>query len=192
MNRSHESLRRAREFISQENGIVAPMPFSEEELDPELQDDLSFQTHPLESTTATKPVDYRFPEDSENTEFRFFEDGKQRTVQIGYIPTVIRNTQIIIPVHFFVVAAVILERKEKKLSLWEQAVVRQGILVEKSLVPNQRVLQSYEESGLEVIDTQKTGADYYALKKQALRRSKDLRLQTEEWLISEWRKKNNG
>jgi hypothetical protein len=190
MNPSHESLRRAREFISQENGIVAPMPFSEEELDPELQDDLSFQAHPLEPTTTTFGVGYSFPEDSEKTEFAFFEDGKQRTVQIGYIPTVMRDTQIIIPVHYFVIAAVILKRHEKNLSLWQEAIIRQGILVDKSLVPNQVILKAFENAGLEVIDTQRTDADYYALKKQALRKSKDLRLETEEQLISTWRTKN--
>lgn len=184
----HNSLKQARDFIFQQNGIVAPLPLSEEELNPELQDDLSLQAYALESTTNCYTVDYKFPDDSEQSEFRFFEDGKQRTVQIGYIPTEVGGHQIILPVHYFVVGAVILKRVEKELSLWNEPIIRKGVLIEKSLVPDQRILASFERDGLDVIDTETSGGDYYALKKKALRKSKDLRLQTEEQLIAEWRR----
>jgi hypothetical protein len=62
------------------------MPLSEEEMNPELQDDLSLQAHALESMERSYQVAYRFPEDARRSEFRFFEDGRQRTVQIGFIP----------------------------------------------------------------------------------------------------------
>ena len=183
----HNSLKHARDFISRQNGIIAPVPLSEEELNPELQDDLSLQAYALEATTNCYRVGYQFPEDSEKSEFCFFEDGRQRTVQIGYIPTETGGHQIILPVHYFVVAAVILERKEKTLQLWKEAIVRKGILIEKSLVPDQAILTEFESYGLEVVDTETNGGDYYALKKKALRKAKDLRLATEEQLIADWR-----
>jgi hypothetical protein len=185
----HNSLKHARDFIFRENGIVAPLPLSEEELNPELQDDLSLQAYALEATANCYSIDYNFPEDAERSEFCFFEDGKQRTVQIGYIPTEIGGHQIILPVHYFVVAAVILERVEKELTLWDGPVIHKGILIEKSLVPNQRILTEFEQQGLEVIDTETNGGDYYALKKKALRKSKDLRLKAEEELIARWRQR---
>ena len=187
-NTVHSSLKQARDFISRQNGIIAPLPLSEEELNPELQDDLSLQAHPLESMERSYKVDYKFPDDSEKSEFRFFEDGKQKTIQIGYIPTLVGDYQIILPVHYFIVGAVILERKDKELALWQTADVQKGILVEKSLVPDQTSLKRYEDAGLQVIDTETNGGDYYALKKQALRKSKELRLKSEERLIAEWRR----
>lgn len=187
----HRSLKQAREFIFQQKGIVAPLPFSEEELNPELQDDLSLQAYALEPTANCYPVDYKFPDDSERSEFRFFEDGKQRTVQIGYIPAKPGGHQVILPVHYFVVAAVILERVEKELTLWKGPVIHEGILIEKSLVPDQQILIDFEQDGLDVIDTETNGGDYYALKKRALRKSKDLRLRTEEQLIADWRREGS-
>jgi hypothetical protein len=188
----HSSLKQARDFIFRQNGIVAPLPISEEELNPELQDDLSLQAYALEPTTNCYAVDYTFPDDSEHTEFHFFEDGKQKTVQIGYIPTEVGGHKIILPVHYFIVAAVILERRDKDLSLWNSPVIQEGILIEKSLIPDQAILTNFEAAGLKVIDTETNGADYYALKKKALRKSKDLRLQTEEQLIADWRREQSG
>jgi hypothetical protein len=186
-NTVHNSLRQARDFIKHQNGIVAPLPLSEEELNPELQDDLSLQAFPLESTDSCYRVPYSFPDDAEESEFRFFEDGKQRTVQIGYIPTEIGTHQIILPVHYFVIGAVILKREQKELGLWRTPIIRKGVLIEKSLVPDQSILASYEHSGLEVVDTEGSGGDYYALKRKALQKAKDLRLRAEEQLIALWR-----
>jgi hypothetical protein len=187
-----ESLRNARAFVSAQKGTLAPMPLSEEEMNPELQDDLSLQAHALESIERTYRVTYRFPEDAPESEFRFFEDGRQRTVQIGFIPVTAGPHQVIVPVHYFIVAAVILERIDKELTIWRPAVIKKGIFVERSLVPDQSVLERYEAAGLEVIDTETTGGDYYKLKTAALRKAKDLRLAAEEKLIAEWRKEHTS
>src|SRR5437016_4899075 len=100
------------------------MPLSEEEMNPELQDDSSLQAYPLESTESVYRVPYTFPNDSDKSEFRFFEDGRQRTTQIGIIPTLFGQQQILLPVHYFLVAAVILQRHERQLTLWKQPLIR--------------------------------------------------------------------
>jgi hypothetical protein len=186
------SLRNAREFVSKQKGTLAPMPMSEEEMNPELQDDLSLQAHALESMERSYRVAYTFPTDAPESEFRFFEDGRQRTLQIGFIPVTVGPHQVIVPVHYFIVAAVILERTRKELKAWRPALIRKGIFVEKSLVPDQSLLKAYETAGLEVIDTETTGGDYYALKKAALRKAKDLRLGIEERLIAIWRREQTS
>lgn len=187
-----EPLRKAREFITAEKGIIAPLAVSEEELNPDVQDDLSLQAHPLEPTTLTHKVEYDFPADSTCSEFAFFEDGRQRTVHIGYIPAKIGNVQVLIPVHFFVVAAVILQRERGKLKVWHQPEMQQGILVERSLVPDQTVLTHFEGSGMMIVDTQAVGGDYYDLRRKALREAKDRRLAAENRLIECWRQNTHA
>lgn len=184
---SQEALRKARDFVSAQSGEIAPLPISEEEQNPRAQDDLSVRTYPLESTTSCYRVNYSFPEDSACSNLSFFEDGRQRTVQIGFIPTDIGGSRVMIPVHYFVVSAVILEREGGELRLWDQPEIQQGIIVERSLVPQQSILGEFESSGLKVIGTQAEGADYYDLKRLALRKAKDLRLAAENRLIGRWR-----
>lgn len=190
------ALQRAREFISAQGGEVAPLSLSEEELNPELQDDLTLQVVQLESMDSTYQVSYSYPDDSDCSEFRFFEDGKQRTVQIGHIPSQIGNNRILIPVHFYVVGAVILERVDKKLELWHEPEICQGIFVERSFVPDQSVLNEFERMGLVVTDTAAPqGADYYDLRRRALQEAKKLRLNLEDTLIARLRQssvKNEG
>jgi len=185
------ALRKARDFIAAQGGEVAPLSISEEELNPDTQDDLTLQAEPLESTNSAYDVPYNYPKDSNCSEFRFFEDGRQRTIQIGYIRATYPDNLILIPVHFFVVAAVILERQDRKLTLWKGPLIKQGIFVPKSLVPNQSVLDEFEKSGLEVVDTESgdggAPADYYDMRRRALRRAKDLRLSVEQELIGAWR-----
>lgn len=186
------SLRLARNFISKQRGELAPLPISEEELNPELQDDLSFYATPLEAMTSCYPVNYVYPQDSSFSCFDFFEDGRQRTVQIGSIPANYGKNIVIIPVHYFIVAAVILQRDNRRLKLWGQPEIQEGILVEKSLVPDQPTLRSFEEDGLKVIDTSALGGDYYALRRRALQESKKRRLAAEDKLIARWRNSSDG
>jgi hypothetical protein len=185
------ALRKARDFIAAEGGEVAPLGISEEELNPDAQDDLTLQAEPLESTKSVYDVPYDCSKDSNCSEFRFFEDGRQRTIQIGYIRAKYTDNLVLIPVHYFVVAAVVLERQDRKLRLWKGPLINQGIFVAKSLVPNQAVLDEFEKSGLTVIDTESkdggTPADYYDMRRRALRQAKDLRLSIEQELIAEWR-----
>ncbi len=185
------ALRKAKDFIAAQGGEVAPLSISEEELNPDAQDDLTLQAEPLESMNSVYDVPYDCAKDSNCSEFRFFEDGRQRTIQIGYIRATYPDNLVLIPVHFFIVAAVVLIREDRKLALWRGPLIRQGIFVAKSLVPNQSVLEEFEKSGLSVIDTESseggTPADYYDMRRRALRRAKDLRLAVEQELIGQWR-----
>jgi hypothetical protein len=185
---SQDALRKARDFVSSQSGEIAPLPISEEEQNPRAQDDLSVRAYALESTTSCYRVNYEFPEDSSCSELSYFEDGRQKTVQIGFIPAQIGSNRVMIPVHFFVVSAVILKKEGRELKLWDQADIQQGIIVEKSLVPQQSILEEFENSGLRVVGTQAQGADYYDLKRLALEKAKDLRLAAENRLIGRWRR----
>lgn len=184
---SNESLWKAKQFISFQGGQIAPMAISEEELNPDEQDDLSYQAYPLESMDNIYRVPFTFPEDSMCSQFSFFEDGKQRTIQIGYIPVEYGDNHVLIPVHYFVISSVILQRSDRELKLWKSAKVRQGIFVEKSLVPNQNILDEFAGQGLEIVDIKAQGGDYYALRKKTLQEAKKIRLQLETDLITEWR-----
>lgn len=184
---SNDALRKAKEFISAQKGEIAPLPISEEELNPEVQDDLSFQALPLEPMTTCYRVNYTFPDDSACSGFSFFEDGKQRTIQIGFIPAQSGNHHILIPVHFFSVSAVILQRKEAELKLWDTPEVQQGLFVEKSLVPDQQILHQFEDVGLNIVNISGEGGDYDDLRRRALQEAKKRRLEVETRLIGRWR-----
>lgn len=184
---SDDALRNARRFIAAENGEIAPLTLSEEDLNPGVQDDLSMQAYALETLGKCHSVQYSFPEDSACSEFSFFEDGKQRTIQIGFIPTQVGKNHVLIPVHFFVVGAAILKRQDGELKVWSDPEMKSGIFVEKSLVPDQSVLDEFEHQGLVVIDTESQGYDYYDLRRRALQKAKSERLAAEERLIKKWR-----
>jgi len=138
---AHETLKNARKFILRQGGKLAPLALSEEEIDPTSQEDISYQAYALENTTCCYPVEYKYPDDCGKSEFSFFEDGRQRTVHIGYIKADYGTQTVMIPVHYVVVAAVIIERQDNRLKLWEFPEIRHGILVEKSLVPDQKILE---------------------------------------------------
>ena len=183
----HDSLRWAKEFIRDQDGSVAPLPLSEEEFNPDIQDDLSLQAVLVEPKQVSR-VPFDYPTDASNSEFRFFQDGRQQTIQIGHIPVEFSSAhQLLIPVHYFVVAAAILERKNRRLTLWRSPMMKEGIFVAKELVPNQHALKGFEDSGLNVIDTDPIESDYYRLRRRALHRAKDERLAVEQHLIREWR-----
>jgi len=182
-----DSLRWAKEFIREQDGSIAPLPVSEEELNPEIQDDLSLQAVLVESNEVRR-VPFAYPSDASDSEFRFFEDGRQQTIQIGHIPVKYSGKhQLLLPVHYVVVAAAILERANRRLTLWKHPLIREGILVAKELVPRQQVLEGFEHRGLTVIDTSSTDSDYYSLRRRALHKAKDERLAVEQHLIREWR-----
>ena len=186
------SLQKARDFIRAQGGQVTPLSITEEELNPEAQDDLSLQAYPLEPTSNCYKVDYNYPEDANYSEFSFFEDGRQRTLHIGIIPVKYGKQDVLIPVHYFVVASVILQRENRELKVWEKAKIRQGILVEKTQIPDQGILSEFENSGLEIVATEAEGGDYYALRSRALQKAKTLRLEVEDSLIEEWRKSKDA
>lgn len=188
----HDALRKARDFVSAQGGEIAPLPISEEELNPEAQDDLSVHAYPLEAMTTCYRVEYDFPQDSTISDLAYFEDGKQRTLQIGFIPTSYGNNNVLIPVHFFVVAAVILQRNNGLLSVWDEPEIRKGILIQKSLAPNQQILSEFEKAGLMVVDSEAQGGDYYELRKRALQQAKKQRLNVEDRLIERWRLSANS
>jgi len=189
---TYNSLKQARNFIRSQGGRVAPLAITEEELNPESQDDRSLQAYALEPTTTCYEVDYQYPDDSDCSEFSFFEDGRQRTVHIGYIKAQFGRHEALIPVHYFVVSSVILKRTQRKLKVWSEPIVRQGILVQKSLVPNQRLLEEFEQMDLTVEDTEGEGGDYYLLRNRALQKAKNMRLSVEDELIRKWRQSDDA
>lgn len=182
-----DGLRKAKQFVSSQGGVIAPLPISEEELNPEVQEDLSVHVRPLEPMLTCYPIRYDFPADSTCSEFAFYEDGKQRTVQIGYIPVCLGSHTALVPVHFFVVAAVILERTGRQLKVWGQPEIDSGIFIERSLMPDQAVLSAHESNGLNVVGTSAHGGDYYELRRRALQEAKKRRLTAEDRLIARWR-----
>ncbi len=185
---AHHILNMARKFISAQGGEIAPLPLSEEELNPEVQEDLTYRVlHPIEANTSCYPVPYKFPDDSACSAFSFFEDGRQRTVLIGFVPSRIGQTDILIPVHFFCVASVILKRENHELKVWDEPIVQQGIFVEKSLLPKQNILEGFEEQGLNIVPIPAEGGDYYGLREKALQEAKKQRLAVEDLLITKWR-----
>jgi len=189
---AYDALQKARDFIRAQKGKIAPLAVSEEELNPRAQDDLSLQAWALEPTGSCYKVSYKHPDDAGSSEFSFFEDGKQRTIHIGVIPATYDNRNVLIPVHYFTVAAVILKRENGRLKVWTRPVLREGILVEKSLVPYQYGLEKYETAGLLVVDTETTGADYYKLRSRALWKAKEQRLEVEDQLIEAWRRSDEA
>lgn len=185
------ALRKAKEFVTAQGGEIAPSSISEEEMNPEVQDDMTLHVTPLEGTESVYDVPYDPRADSDCSEFRFFEDGRQRTIQIGHIRADYGEHLVLIPVHYFVVAAVIVEREARRLKLWGAPRIDEGIFVARSLIPHQRILEEFEQAGLNIVDTDKAtvGApsDYYAMRRRALQGAKDRRLQTEQTLIATWR-----
>jgi hypothetical protein len=180
-------LQQAREFVRAQEDVIAPLSLSEEEIDPQTQHDLSVRANPLEPTNACYPIKYDPKSDSMYCAFRYFEDGRQKTLLLGYIPISVGRRSLVIPVHYCVVSAVILQRIDRKLRLWREAIVVEGICVERSLLANQRIADDFEQSGLRIIDTKAVGGDYHYLRSRALHMAKVLRLHTEDALIESWR-----
>lgn len=71
-----DALRQAKEFVTAQGGELAPLMISEEELNPHATKDATNKAHPIEPITCCYKVNYSFPEDSDCSEFSFFEDGK--------------------------------------------------------------------------------------------------------------------
>jgi hypothetical protein len=181
-----DMLRRAKNFIRLEGGTIAPLPISEEELNPDTQDDLSVRVTPLEDMSDCYPVPYDAEADSATSEFAYFEDGRQRTVQVGFIPVHVGTHLAMVPVHFYVVAAVILRRDGRDLQVWGSPELQSGIMIDRSLVPNQEELDRFTRDGLEIVNIDGEGGDYYDLRRRALQEAKNRRLNVEDALITRW------
>jgi hypothetical protein len=188
--RYEEALTSAKELISQQGGQVAPLSLSEEEISPHEPDDLTLRAVNIEATNRTYSVPYEYPDDSSVSEFRFFQDGRQRTIQIGHVPAYHGQHFLIIPVHYFVVAAAILERRDRRLEVWRAPELVHGVFVPRGLLPQPGLIEQYERQGLRVVDTDSgpVGSnDYYAFRSRALQEAKKLRLEAEQTLIRQWR-----
>lgn len=187
--KSHDVLRFAKEFITRQGGQVAPLGLSEEEINPQEQDDLTLRANFIEAMNTIYPVSYDYPDDAGKSEFKFFEDGRQRTIQIGHIPVEHGEHQVLLPVHYFAVGAVILERREdRRLQVWGSPEIEEGIFVATSLVRDDKLLEEYKSAGLPIVSTDRPKKnDYYALRSGALQKAKSLRLEVEDRLIKRWR-----
>ena len=174
------------------DGQVAPSQFSEEELVPSYDtdkvDNRTFEIEPLGSVYKTE-VDVS----SGSSEFSFFEDGRQRTIQIGFIPVKHGGATKIIPVHYYSIGAVILKRINKKLSIWNSPILESGIVIHNIAIPDKSKIDQLRQLGVNVLDTSNyennsNGQyDYYILKKWALEAVKKKKQKLEQELIEKWR-----
>src|SRR5262249_9627436 len=140
----------------------------------------------LEDMSVCYRVPYDVEADSAASEFSFFEDGRQRTVQVGFIPVSIGSHLAMVPVHVYVVAAVILQREGRDLKVWGAPELESGIMIDRSLVPNQEELERFTRGGLEIVNIDGQGGDYYDLRRRALQEAKSRRLKVEDELIAQW------
>jgi hypothetical protein len=176
--------------VSQQGGVLAPLSLSEEEVNPLEPDDLTLRAVSIEATDRVYEVPYTYPDDSSYSELQFFQDGRQRTIQIGHIPVYHGDHLLILPVHYFVVASAILQRVDRRLTLWGQPESVTGVFVPRGLLRNPNQVAELEANGLVVIDTAAgpiQSNEYNALRQKALREAKKLRLEAEQRLIRRWR-----
>lgn len=193
-------LKLIRELVKDLRGEILVSPYTEEELIPSYKDEEGEDANKVfylqpESEDTKYPVNKAV-----SSEFNFFQDGQQRTLQIGTIPIITRDkVKRILPISYFTVASVILKRTNKNLSVFDKAFVKSGLILEKSLISSPEILTRLDNSKIAIEDTSSNTPtntdepnDYYSLKRKALRRAKTLRLKTEVELLNNWNEQNPG
>lgn len=170
-------LTRIKDFLTVNGGVLAPGSILEEE---------SYIPEELEhagNTTNLEAVGAKSVTVQEDSEFRFFEDGIQRTLYVGHIVTDGAH----IPVHYCTVAAVILQRTDKRFHLAGELFERRDmLLVSKANVPRPSSFSILADAGIEVVDTEEASRNFNALCRRAQYRSKRERLELEAKLIERW------
>jgi hypothetical protein len=181
-----------KKLIQDLDGQVAPSQFTEEELVPSYDsDEVDNRTFDIEPTGTV--YNNKINEATDTSEFSFFEDAKQRTIQIGFIPAKDSGIIKIIPIHYYAIGAVILKRTNRKLSLWNKPALETGVVIHKKTISDKAKINQLELLGVNVIDTSTydtndTGStDYYTLKRWALEAVKKRKQKTEQELIEKWR-----
>lgn len=192
-----DNLKLIREFIKDLKGEISVSPYTEEELIPSFKHDVDDDQSRVyyvdqEDSHTKKAIDV-----VDGSEFSFFQDGRQKTIQIGTIPVKDSETVRLIPIMYFTVASVILRRQDRNLSVFAAPEIKSGLLIEKKLITDQEVLARINSSSITIVDTSEMQTldpivDYYSLKRKALTKAKDLRLEVEETLLRKWAAENTG
>ncbi|HKA17772.1 MAG TPA: hypothetical protein VKN18_05595 [Blastocatellia bacterium] len=118
-----------------------------------------------------------------NSEFRFFEDGIQRTLYVGHL--IVNGFHI--PVHYCTAAAVILQREDRSFHLVEGLFLKRDmLLVSRANVPIPSTLDRLTRSGVEVVDTGRATRNFNELCRAAQYQAKDERLAVEKIVIEKW------
>lgn len=190
-------LRLIRDLIKELKGNVSVSPYTEEELIPSYKDDETQDQKRVYYLTGESSATKELVGNTTASEFAFFQDGSQRTLQVGTIQVRFGETIRIIPVMYFTVATVILKRTNKNLSVFSTAMSRSGLLLEKKLITDAEIVAKLENSRIHIEDTSSIQTldgsdDYYALKRKSLIKAKSLRLEIEEQLLEKWVNENPG
>lgn len=128
--------------------------------------------------TDTRPI-----RSDGTSEFRFFEDGIQRTLYVGHL--IVNGFHI--PVHFCSVAAVILRREDRSFRLVDGFFSKRDmLLVSRANVPIPSTLDRLSQFGIEVVDTERATRNFNELCRAAQYHAKDERLSVEKLVIEKW------
>lgn len=193
-------LKLIRQLVKDLRGEILVGPYTEEELIPSYKEEEGEDANKV-FYLQPESKDTRYPiNKAVSSEFNFFQDGQQRTLQIGTIPIPAPNEATrILPISYFTVASAILKRTNKNLSVFDKPIIKSGLMLEKSLITSPDILARLEDSKITIEDTSSTQSavrdesnDYYSLKRKALRRAKTLRLHTEVELLNHWNEQNPG
>lgn len=127
------------------------------------------------------PIPYNPQQDSSFSKLSYFQDGTQRTLLVGHI--LYQNFHI--PVHFSTVSSVILKRENRKLTVWDQPLIKKFLIVPKQFVIKQEAFALLPDD-VTVVDIPTEAPDYYEIKRLAVQVSKKERVKCEEELIEKW------
>jgi len=177
-----KSFKFLQDFILKQGGTVAPeATLAESQVIPKQIAKPDFG----QALEAIEPVriEYDPQKDSSFSGLNFFEDGTQRTLLIGYI----LYQQFHIPVHFSIISSVILKREDRKLTVWDQPLIKKFLIVPKQFVANQEAFDLLP-SDVTISDIKTETPDYYEIKRLAVQESKKERIKCEEDLIEKWLK----
>jgi hypothetical protein len=166
-----------KDFMLENGGVLAAGSILEE--DNPIAEELEHagDTRNLERT------DTREIASDGNSEFRFFEDGIQRTLYVGHL--IVNGFHI--PVHFCTVAAVILQRENRTFRLVDGLFLKRDmLLVSKANVPIPSTLDKLGRTGIEVVDTVRPTRNFNELCRAAQYQAKDERLAIEKAVIENW------
>jgi hypothetical protein len=166
-----------KDFLVENGGVIAPGAVLEEEA--YIPEEIEYSG----SATNVEPVGTKYLEASDLSELRFFEDGIQRTLYVGHL--IVRGFHI--PVHYCTVAAVILERNNRRFGLAADLFrKREVLLLSRANVPSQESLKPLEEAGIEIVDTEDPGRNFNKLCRDAQYAAKQIRLDLEREVLALW------
>ena len=168
-------------LLSELGGKTSPVAHLEEELFRIREPYSNYRLDPVEQ--AHSGIDYRNAPLPDDLHLAFFAREIQRTQLIGHFV----HEGYEIPVHFAILGAVILERKQRSFNAWHQPKLKNVVLLPEKFCPAAVVAKFRAIPGLEVIDSGGERPEYTQLRIDAL---KCARAQTQKlrWeLIQQWK-----